>query len=196
MPNGIGYQRGWFLKECKDNMNSFTYEIPPHCIKSSLRGGIIVFPKNVNTAGGENGDFDPDFHKVEKVIKQALNDGDKYRYFFYIFKGKIIDRIRQWFIRQKNVSVIARKGHAFTGLYICSNGRVFNESSVSIEIQGLSTGYLPGLAGLLCRTFNQESVLVKNLNNSKIYLYSENPELGNGSPTLFISFNKLKRKIL
>lgn len=176
MPNGIGYQRGWFLKECRDNMNSFTYEIPPRCIRSSLRGGVILFPYNVNAAVAGKDDCNPDIHTVEKVVKQALHVDDRHRHFcHYSFKGKITGLIRQWLIiRQKNVSVIAGKGHAFTGLYPCSNGCVFNEDSVSLEIQGISPGRMLKLAGLLRRTFNQESVLVRSLNNGKTYLYSEN----------------------
>lgn len=57
MPNGIGFQRGNFLHECKNNREAFVLDENIHneAIRSAaLRGGIIVFPSDADTASLES----------------------------------------------------------------------------------------------------------------------------------------------
>lgn len=47
---------------------------------------------------------------------------------------------------------------------------MYNEKSISVEINGLSSKSLIKVGELLAKQFRQETVLVKDLNNNKIYL--------------------------
>jgi hypothetical protein len=64
-------------------------------------------------------------------------------------------------------------GNFFSGRYIGDNGKVFDESSLSIEINGISSKGLIYLAEEIAREFNQETVLVKDLNSNKIFLVNQ-----------------------
>ena len=51
MPNGIGFQRGNFIKECADNANSFALTEAVFCGQKSPNGkhdGVIILPANTN----------------------------------------------------------------------------------------------------------------------------------------------------
>jgi hypothetical protein len=52
---------------------------------------------------------------------------------------------------------------------------MFNEKSLCIEVNGLSSRSLLRLAEYLSDSFRQETVLVKDLNNNKIYLADAKP---------------------
>ncbi|MBR5862989.1 MAG: hypothetical protein IKY76_00320 [Alistipes sp.] len=45
MPNGVGFQRGNFIKSCADNARNFTLSPASHSANS--RVGVIVFPSNI-----------------------------------------------------------------------------------------------------------------------------------------------------
>lgn len=47
---------------------------------------------------------------------------------------------------------------------------MYNDKSLSVEINGISSRYLLSFAELLAKEFMQETVLVKDLNLNKIYL--------------------------
>jgi hypothetical protein len=64
-------------------------------------------------------------------------------------------------------------GNFFSGRYIGDNEKVFDESSLSIEINGISTNGLMYLAEEIAKEFDQETVLVKDLNVNKIYLMNQ-----------------------
>ena len=61
-------------------------------------------------------------------------------------------------------------GSFFKGYYVGDNGKVYDERSVSVEVNGLSSKSLFELAELLCKEFSQKTVLVKNFNTNKMYL--------------------------
>ena len=61
-------------------------------------------------------------------------------------------------------------GNFFSGRYISDNGKVFDEKSLSVEINGISTEALIYFAEEIAIEFNQETVLLKDLNNNKIFL--------------------------
>jgi len=64
-------------------------------------------------------------------------------------------------------------GNFFSGRYIGDNKKVFNESSLTIEINGISSKGLIYLAEEIAREFNQETVLVNDLNQNKIFLVNQ-----------------------
>lgn len=60
--------------------------------------------------------------------------------------------------------------NAFKGKYVGDNGEEYNERSMSIEINGLSSKALLYLGEMIARAFHKETVLIKDLNKNKIYL--------------------------
>lgn len=69
-------------------------------------------------------------------------------------------------------------GKFFKGRYVSENGEVYNEKSTSIEINGISTDALIYLAEEIAIEFQQETVLVKDLNENKLYLINQG-KIGN-----------------
>jgi hypothetical protein len=63
-------------------------------------------------------------------------------------------------------------GHCFKGKYVSDNGETYDETSFSIEVNGLSSQSLLQLAEHLAETVLQKTILVKDLNNGKIWMVS------------------------
>lgn len=61
-------------------------------------------------------------------------------------------------------------GNYFHGRYVGDNGEKFDEKSLCLEINGLSSVALLKMAENITKSFGQETVLVKDLNSGKIYL--------------------------
>ncbi len=80
-----------------------------------------------------------------------------------------IDKIKQKLNDLEN-SGICSVGNAFKGKYIDEKGKIYDGKSISVEVNGLSSKSLVRLAELLAETFRQETLLVKDLNNDKIFL--------------------------
>lgn len=76
-------------------------------------------------------------------------------------------------IEQQITSCSYRVGHLFTGKYI-DDDKIYNEKSISVELDGFSSRYLLSFAETLAKELMQEKVLVKNLNNNRIYISSIN----------------------
>lgn len=164
MPNSICYHRGRFVKECIDNENRFVISEHIHPEQyglSKYKGGLIVFSSDVNA-------IKLDTNKLKDVIKQTLAT---FRNRF--FKDKMLKNIMNKFNddnpTNENIGAYSI-GNFFKGKYVGDNGESFSEKSTSVEINGLSTTALLHLAEFLCKVFKQETVLVKDLNNGKIYL--------------------------
>ena len=166
MPNGIAFQRGNFLKECKDNLNVFVLDEDIHGNQYGVvdyRGCVIVFSTDVNAVELDNNKI---LNKVKQIIAtlgQRLNT------------SKISHKIITDFNRENDEYIGAYSiGHAFKGHYVGDNGEQYNEHSTTLEIGGLSSQGLLRIAEMLCRTFRQETVLVKDFNNMKFYLANGN----------------------
>ena len=77
MPNGIGFQRGNFIKECADNANSFALTEAVFCGQKSpngKRGGVIILPANTN-----NNLNDDAITQSIATISQAYAIGNAFR---------------------------------------------------------------------------------------------------------------------
>lgn len=61
-------------------------------------------------------------------------------------------------------------GHAFRGKYLAQNGKLYDEKSYTVVINGISSRDLLRIAEQLSAAFDQEAVLVKDMNKNKIYL--------------------------
>ena len=163
MPNGSYYQRGGFLKECMDNKNSFILGKAVHGEQydsANYRGGIIIFSTNINVIQMSRDDI---ANEIEQLI-ETFNQ--------YLKKSRITSRKTTNFNNKNDELIVAYSvENCFKGKYVSNNGGMFNEKSISIEINGLSSKSLFKLAEVICNVFRQETVLVKDLNNHKIFLF-------------------------
>lgn len=161
MPNGSYYQRGGFIQECKQNINSFILDEGVHNNQygmSKYRGGIIVFSTDVNA-------IELDRNKILNKIKQVITT---YKNRFN--RGTIIHNIVNKFNDKGGEYIGAYSvGDFFKGKYVGDNGEMYNEKSLAVEINGLSSDSLLTVAEMIAQEFMQETVLVKDLNKNKIY---------------------------
>ena len=90
-------------------------------------------------------------------------------------KSKYRTIINRLFYGKKVSDIITKKfseigafsiGNAFRGRYV-SDGKVYNERSISLEVLGMPTEVLMRLAAWIARDFNQESVLLKDYNTGR-----------------------------
>lgn len=161
MPNGSHYQRGGFLQECRENSNSFVLDEGVHGNQygmSKYRGGIIVFSTDVNAV-------ELDKNKIVNKIKQVIATfKNRFR------KDSIIHNVMNRFNDNGDEYIGAYSvGNFFKGKYVGDNGEMYNERSLAIEINGLSSKSLLKVAEMIAQEFMQETVLVKDLNRNKIY---------------------------
>lgn len=167
MPNGSHYQRGGFLYECKQNMNSFVLNEGVHGEQYGMadyRGGVIVFSTDVNAVEMSK-------NKIVNKIKQILTTF-KHR----LKKDSMIHNVMNKFNDDGGEYIGAYSvGNFFKGKYVGDNGEMYDEKSLSVEINGLSSKSLLKVAELLAKDFMQETVLVKDLNTNKIYLADSIP---------------------
>lgn len=161
MPNGSHYQRGGYIQECKQNINSFILDEGVHNKQygmSEYRGGIIVFSTDVNA-------IELDRNKLLNKIKQIITT-----YKNRLNRGSIIQNIVNKFNDKGGEYIGAYSvGNFFKGKYVDDNGEMYNEKSLAVEINGLSSDSLLSVAEMFAQEFMQETVLVKDLNKNKIY---------------------------
>lgn len=161
MPNGSHYQRGGYIQECKQNINSFILDEGVHNNQygmSEYRGGIIVFSTDVNA-------IELDRNKLLNKIKQII-----ITYKNRLNRGSIIHNIVNKFNDKGGEYIGAYSvGNFFKGKYVGDNGEMYNEKSLAVEINGLSSDSLLSVAEMIAQEFMQETVLVKDLNKNKIY---------------------------
>ena len=164
MPNGCFYQRGGFLNECKNNKDSFVVNEGVHSEQYGLvnyRGGIIVFSTDVNAIQLDNNKL---INKIKQLIITFNNRFNRYKK-IHTTINKLNKKIDNPEERIGAYSV----GNFFKGKYVGDNGEMYNEKSLSVEINGISSRNLLTFAELLAQEFRQETVLVKDLNRNKIY---------------------------
>lgn len=118
------------------------------------KGGIIVFSVNVNAVKLSK-------NKMVGFIKNAVETFKN-----ILFKNKKINKLLSQYDEVYGVTI----GNFVKGRYKSENGNLFDESSLSVEIIGVTTEVLNRVAEDLAREFKQESVLVKCYANNKIYL--------------------------
>ena len=164
MPNGSHIQRGGYLAECRRNAESFTFDESVHGEQYKFldyRGGVIVLPMDVNAVElSQNALMD----KVKQVV---VTYGNRLR------KGRVV---REPLNGEGAEHIVAYSvGRSFTGKYVGDNGEMYDEKSLSVEVNGLSGRSLLRLAEMLADAFVQETVLVKDLNTGKIYLVDPIP---------------------
>ena len=136
LPNGAGFQRGNFIKECADNANSFVLSEAVFCgqkLQNGERGGVIVFPVSANT-------------RLDR------------------------DKISLWLATLSQGVVAYAIGNTFGGEYIDDNNELYDERSITIEFGCMASKDLLHFAKRLAKELHQNSILVKDLNDNKIYI--------------------------
>lgn len=108
------------------------------------RGGQIIFSTDVNSK-----DFSE--NKFKNFIIQK----------FKTFKNRFTAKKALDKIRRKNDIYAWTIGQYFQGVYTGNNGKTFTEDSIVIDIIGVEKKDIFKLAEEICKTFDQESVLVK-----------------------------------
>lgn len=170
LPNGSHYQKGGFLNECRKNMNSFVLDEGVHGEQygmSKYRGGMIVFAVSVNAVQMSDNKFINAIKQFIETQKNRFNKDKKVH--------NTINRFNKDDSRNNGEYIGAYSlGNFFKGKYVGDNGEMFNDRSICLEINGLSSKSLLKLAEMIAETFKQETVLVKDLNRNKIYLADTN----------------------
>lgn len=168
LPNGSHYQRGGFLQECKANKAKFIIDEAVHSEQYGMReyrGGIITFSTEVNAVQLSDNAI---INKIKQTIKTFSNKWNR--------KSIIHNVINSLNQSNDNDYIGAYSvGNYFQGKYVGDNGEMYNEDSMSVTVNGLSSKGLLALAEKLATAFMQETVLVKDLNTNKIYLADGNP---------------------
>lgn len=178
MPNGVHYQRGGFLYECKVNKEAFTNSFfdnaqvytldeaihPTQYGLADYRGGIIVFSVDVNAKKFSDNAFINKLKQFLATIQQRLTKDKKI--------GSLINKFNK--TSEEYIGAFSL-GNFFHGKYVSDDGKVFDEKSMAMEINGLSTKSLIKVAEAICNEFSQETVLVKDLNANKIFLVNGEP---------------------
>jgi len=118
------------------------------------KGGIIVFSVNVNAVQLSN-------NKVVRYIKNSLETLKN-----KLFKDRKINKVLSNYDEVYGVTI----GNFVKGRYKSESGSMFDESSLSIEIIGITTDVLNRVAEDLAKMFQQETVLVKDYSTNRIYL--------------------------
>lgn len=187
VPNGHVLQKGGFIKECKDNSEKFTTENYQYFINDNLdiveavhstqyglsdyRGGIIIFSTDVNS-------LDISTNRILNWVKKKFKSL-KNRFFSKSKLSKVINKFNRDDKRVGDVDIedyigAFSIGNFFSGRYIGDNNKVFDENSLSIEINGISSEGLIYLGEEIAMEFEQETVLVKDLNKNRIFLVNQN----------------------
>lgn len=168
MPNGSYIQRGGYLNECRLNANAYTLDESVHGEQYGLakyRGGVITFSTDINAMELSDNPLINKIKQAVETFKQRLK------------KDKMIHKAITLFDKENDEEYIGSYsvGHFFKGRYVGDKGEMFNEKSVSVEVNGLSSKSLVKLAERIADMFRQETVLVKDLNTNKIFLVDNEP---------------------
>jgi hypothetical protein len=84
-------------------------------------------------------------------------------------RGGVITFPNQFKEKSESVGMYS-VGNFFKGKFVGESGEVYDETSLSIDVNGLSSESLIQFAENIAEKFHQETVLVKDLNNGKVFL--------------------------
>lgn len=134
-----------------DNENELTEEID---FEFGDKGGVIIFSVNVNAVELSKNKLIRGIKNKIETIKNIL------------FKSSKINKV----IKQNPEIYGVTIGNFVKGRYKAKDGSLYDESSLSVEIIGITSDVLNKVAEELAKEFKQETVLVKNYETNKIYL--------------------------
>ena len=138
-----------------DQPSHIKFELP-----DSEKGGIIVFSTDVNSTLGElypkASDFKKKLYGIWLSVKNKMN---------------VTKMVTSAMPHNSGFTL----GHNFKGRYIDPSGKMFDESSWSLEILFMSFEGVVAIAAQICRIFNQQEVLVKDNATSRIVKVGPSP---------------------
>ena len=173
MPNGSHYQRGGFIQECRENQNSFTRGDGVHgnqyCM-ARQSGGIYVIVTEVNAVELDKDKIVNNINQVITTFKNRVKNDSIIRNVMNKLNDKGGEYIGAYSV-----------GNYFKGRYVGDNGEMYNERSLAIEINGLSSESLLKVAEMIAQKCMQKTVLVKDLNKNKIHTADSIPMADNSS---------------
>lgn len=121
------------------------------------KGGIITFSTNVNALKLSKNKL---LNFIKKKIKTFKN---------IVLKDKKINKIISKHEEVRGVTI----GNFVKGRYKAADGSLYDEKSISIEIIGIEKEMLISIAEEFAKEFIQETVLVKDYSNNRIYLVKD-----------------------
>lgn len=134
-------------------------------IGEGYKGGIIVFSTEVNANEAST-------NKVLNFIKKKLSTIKN----TMTYKSKVSNVLKNYDAVNPEVKIIGWTLGTFVhGMYTADDGSVFNEKSLSLELVGIPQKDLFKVAELICREFNQQSVLVKSYDTGRIVFINAEP---------------------
>lgn len=178
-PEGkVGYQGMWSMpaweKAVKENVSAFNPTkkaaiSPEQFGMKKYRGGMIVFSPDVNAQKLSDND------EENKNQQAYLTDFQR-----SFSEGLTTDVLKDYAKKYEKDYQGYTFGKGFNGHYVTKSGQSFDENSLTLEITGISSEDLIEIAENIAWAFFQETVLVKDYNNGKVYLVdgrqSDNPE--------------------
>lgn len=165
VPNTSHVHKGFFYSESEKNRDLFLSEKihDEQYALSKYKGGMIVFSVEVNAEKLSENRIINKIKQFWATLKQRYTKNSKINKIIKLFNddaNKLIDE------KIYSCSV----GNFFKGKYLSDDKELFDEKSTSIEVNGISSSSLLLLAEYICKSFRQETVLVKDFNCDKIYL--------------------------
>jgi hypothetical protein len=160
IPDGVHFAKGYFVKACIDNSNSFRTGNSQFLINRNkevnepstlattspmlFAGGIIVLPNNLNY-------HDTNELSIQNWLRQSI---EKYH----------------WSSRKVDSDIIGgfSTGNFFGGRYIVEDEPIFDKSSICIELKGVSTGELLRFSADFLKESGNKYLIVKDLATSEI----------------------------
>ena len=137
---------------------------------AEYRGGIIVFSTDVNAVELDKGKIVNNINQVITTFKNRVK------------KDSIIHNVMNKLNDKGGEYISAYSvGNYFKGRYVGDNGEMYNERSLAIEINGLSSESLLKFAEMISQKCMQKTVLVKDLNKNKIHTADSIPMADNSS---------------
>lgn len=140
----------------KEGINNELFETKVEEIPQELKGGIICFSTNINISAKENNILDRLSIWLKNKIKTYYNTVN--------VKTKLMS------ILDKNPNIGGYSiGNFIHGRYKSSSGELYDEKSLCIEVLYIDYDTLIEIAEQISKDFDQQSVLVKDFINDKMY---------------------------
>lgn len=134
-------------------------------IGEGYKGGIIVFSTEVNANEAST-------NKLLNFIKKKLSTVKN----TMTYKSKVSNVLKNYDAVNPEVKIIGWTLGTFVhGMYTAEDGSVYDEKSLSLELVGIPQKDLFKVAELICREFNQQSVLVKSYDTGRIVFINAEP---------------------
>lgn len=142
------------LYDTSDNDVISDYEVSDGIrdkVDEKQKGGVITFSTDIN------------------AVKLSENK------FINTLKQKVTSLVNRLTVHKKTSDILKKHAYAwsignfFTGRYTSSEGEVFDESSISVQIVYIDSKTLFKIAEELCDAFKQECVMVFDFSNSMTY---------------------------